>query len=290
MSVMSNTPQNGWLKLFYRLLDWEWYGDPNMVALFVHLLLRANYRPVRRKGQILERGTLLTSREELARETGISERTIRTCLNRLKSTNEVTGKTTSHGTLLTICNYDKYQGESDATDQRSDQQTDRQVTSDRPTSDQQVTSAIYNKNIKNIRNKDYVVVFDITCARFYKDFFAPERRAVLEQLCMARGYGTIENLQRLASAVLAEWEALELPAHRDISDARQHLINSCSLKLASEQRQQQSQQPDNTNPNNDSKPNIRDYADDRKQRRAAEYASHIASKLGLDPGSDSVHW
>ncbi len=133
---MKTTTQQGWLKLFYQFREWEWYGDPNMVALFIHLLLRANFKPVRRKGEVYGRGVVLTSREELSRETGISERTIRTCLTRLKTTNEITIKATKQGSVITLTNYDKYQSQNAESDQRNDQPSDQRPTNDRPTSDQ----------------------------------------------------------------------------------------------------------------------------------------------------------
>ena len=33
---------NGWIKIHRKLLEWEWADDPNMVALWIHLLLNAN--------------------------------------------------------------------------------------------------------------------------------------------------------------------------------------------------------------------------------------------------------
>jgi hypothetical protein len=61
---------------------------------------------------------------------------------RLKTTNEVTIKSTSKWSLITICNYELYQTRATA----SDQQNVQQETSDRPSSDQQATT---NKNLKN---------------------------------------------------------------------------------------------------------------------------------------------
>lgn len=263
----TTTQQPGWVKLFYHFRDWEWYGDPNMVALFIHLLLLANYKPVRRRGEVYGRGVVLTSREELSRETGISERTIRTCLTRLKSTNEITIKATKQGSVITLTNYDKYQSLNSESDQESDQENDQQPTNDRPTTDQQPT------NSKEI-NK-YLVVENITRARFFDDFFSPERQGTNEQLCLARGYGTIENFKRLAAAVLAEWEALPEPKHRDLKEARQHLINHCSRKLSAERRDKQI--PPTQNPITDGT-RISDPAPTKRERTEV-FANHILDKL-----------
>lgn len=264
--------QQGWLKLFYQFRDWEWYGDPNMVALFIHLLLRANYKPVRRRGEVYGRGVVLTSREELSRETGISERTIRTCLTRLKSTNEITIKATKQGSIITITNYDKYQSSNSESDQENGQPNDQQPTNDRPTTDQRPTSSI---EIKKEINKEYFVVDELTREDFFNDFFSPERQATTEQLCMARAFGSVENFKRLAQAVLAEWEALPEPKHNDLKDARQHLINHCSRKMSAELRDQQNPTTQK-NANNGTRDNNPASA---KYERTEVFANHIIDKL-----------
>mgnify|MGYP001059383926 CR=1 FL=1 len=259
---------SGWIKLSYKLLEWEWYGDTNMVRLFLHLLLKANYKPVRREGVTFGRGVVVTSREELHRETGISPRSIRTCIERLKSTNEITIKTSSKGSVITLTNYDKYQSPIFETDQQTDQQTDQRATSKRPTSDQQTTSSIEYNNINNI----YYVVGDITREAFFDDFFSDSRRAILEQLCMARQFGSIENFKRLAADVLVEWESVH-ETHRTVKDARQHLINHCSKKMSAEIAEQKK-----TTQNHETAPAPRQHSDSEETRRR-EFIEHIAAKL-----------
>lgn len=259
---------SGWIKLSYKLLEWEWYGDTNMVRLFLHLLLKANYKPVRREGVTFGRGVVVTSREELHRETGISPRSIRTCIERLKSTNEITIKTSSKGSVITLTNYDKYQSPIFETDQQTDQQTDQRATSKRPASDQQTTSSIEYNNINYI----YYVVGDITREAFFDDFFSDRRRAILEQLCMARQFGSIENFKRLAADVLVEWESVH-ETHRTVKDARQHLINHCSKKMSAEIAEQKK-----TTQNHETAPAPRQHSDSEETRRR-EFIEHIAAKL-----------
>ena len=100
---------NGWVKLHSKFLKWEWASDPNMVALFIYLLLKANFKETEWKGVKLERGQLIFGREKASKDTGISVRTIRTCLERLKSTSELSVKTTNKYSIITICKYDSYQ-------------------------------------------------------------------------------------------------------------------------------------------------------------------------------------
>lgn len=143
----------GWIKLFYQFKEWEWYGDTNMVRLFIHLLLTANYKQTKWRGMEIPRGSLLTSRSKLAEETGLSEQTIRTCLTRLKSTNEITVKTTNKYTIIKISNYDRYQEQPQEINQQNNQQDNHEATNSQPTTNQQSTS-LYIKERKNIRIKE----------------------------------------------------------------------------------------------------------------------------------------
>ena len=105
----ANMPNGGFIKLHRSILDWEWYGDRNTRDLFIHLLLKANHEPTKWKGITVERGQTVTGRLVLSKELGISERSVRTALNHLKSTNELTIKATNKYSLVTIVNYAKYQ-------------------------------------------------------------------------------------------------------------------------------------------------------------------------------------
>ena len=116
---------NGFIK-FPRLECWkEWSRDPVSLALFVHLLTRANREPKEWGGIMIQRGQLATSRRHLAETTGIPEQRIRTALDKLTReglTQYLTHGLTSarrqgatseltHGfTLVTICNFDDYEG------------------------------------------------------------------------------------------------------------------------------------------------------------------------------------
>jgi hypothetical protein len=100
---------NGWIKLHRKLKDWEWYHDSKMVHLFVHLLLSANHEDNKWQGIVIKRGQLITGRHKLHENTGISEQSIRTCLNKLKLTTEITIMTTNKNSIITLANYEQYQ-------------------------------------------------------------------------------------------------------------------------------------------------------------------------------------
>lgn len=125
----------GWIKIHRKLLDWEWADDPNMVALWVHLLLNANFEDSRWHGIPVPRGSFITTQSELCKKTGLSRRSLRTCLNRLQSTNEVTIKTTKLYSIITICKYDCYQVAKDTTRPNERPTGDQPPTNERPTGD-----------------------------------------------------------------------------------------------------------------------------------------------------------
>jgi len=114
-----------------------------MVHLLQHLILSANHKINNYQGSEVKRGQLITGRKKLSEKTGISERTIRTCLSRLQETGEISIKATNKFSLITICNYETYQGVSS--------QNDPQPTSNRPAIDQQPTT---NNNDKNNNNEE----------------------------------------------------------------------------------------------------------------------------------------
>ena len=140
----------GWIKIHYKFLSWEWFQDDGMVRLFINLLLRANYQPKKWKGMAIERGQLVTGRKQLCLETGLSERTIRTCLQRLEDTGEITRKSTNKFSIVTICNYDTYQHE--------DLQNDQQTTNKRPTNDQQTTTTSEYKKERIYKKESSTIV------------------------------------------------------------------------------------------------------------------------------------
>lgn len=101
-----------WIKLHRKFLRWEWYEVPEMVQLFVWLLLNAAHEDTPWQGRTIYRGQVLTGRRKLAEALHTSEKKVRTCLERLKSTGEITtdGLRGANGfTLITICNYERYQ-------------------------------------------------------------------------------------------------------------------------------------------------------------------------------------
>jgi hypothetical protein len=150
----------GHIKIDRRILNWEWYGDSNMVHVFLHLLLTANYSDSRFQGILVKRGQVIIGRVKLASLLGLSEMQIRTCLNKLKSTNEISIKTTNKFSIVTICKYDDYQSKQDKDNQQNNQQHNQQITNQQPTDNQQLTTSNNSKEEEvNNKKKEIDLVF-----------------------------------------------------------------------------------------------------------------------------------
>lgn len=101
---------NDFIKIYRKLQEWEWYKDVNTFKLFIHMLLKANWKPGRFKGVIIERGELATSLQSLSAESGLSIQQVRTAIKHLNLTGELTQNQHSTFTVFTVVNYDLYQG------------------------------------------------------------------------------------------------------------------------------------------------------------------------------------
>lgn len=142
-----------------KILKWEWYQDVKVFHLFLYFLLRANWEDGRWKGIEVKRGQLISGRLKLSKDTGLSEMEIRTCINKLKTTNEITTKVTNKYTIITICKYDVYQNRYDQSNQQLNQQANQRTTNEQPTINQQLTTnntPNNNKEEDNSHKKEFI--------------------------------------------------------------------------------------------------------------------------------------
>lgn len=121
-----------------RLKAWEWYTDPNTFRVFMHLILSANHKERSWRGFPLRAGQVITGRVQLAQELGLSEQQIRTALDKLKSTNEITVETTSQFSVVTLVKWAEYQiedkettDEKPADDEKHNQPSTQPITTDK---------------------------------------------------------------------------------------------------------------------------------------------------------------
>lgn len=135
-----------YIKLNRKIMEWEWYGNINTCRLFIHMLLRANWKDGRFEGKVIPRGSFVSSLPKLADETSLTIREVRTAISHLKSTGEVTCKTYPKYTVFTVKNYCEYQS--------SDIQNDSQATDKRHSNDILTTTIEEKKEEKNNKKVD----------------------------------------------------------------------------------------------------------------------------------------
>jgi len=200
-----------WVKNYREIEDWEWYKTENMAHVWQHIIRKANHEDKLWQGKLVKRGQLITGRVELSRQTGVSEQQIRTCLNRLKSTNEITIESTNKFTIITICKYDEYQCQNgEIQDESTSTLTSRSTshpTSNQPAINQQSTT---NKNIR-IKEKDSIDIDTLWRTDFEKyktdckaafDKFSTDQQFISEQ---SSYYPRIDIVKTMWNAYRSFW-------------------------------------------------------------------------------------
>lgn len=117
----------GWIHLFRKFTNWEWYDSPNVKIVFLHCLLMANHKTGKWQGITIKRGQFVSSYEKIASANGLSVQQVRTSIKKLKMTHEINTQTTNLYTLITVNNYGLYQ--STLTDKQ--QSINKQITTNK---------------------------------------------------------------------------------------------------------------------------------------------------------------
>lgn len=138
---------NGYVLFHRQIVDWEWYTDVNTKALFIHLVVTANFKDTRFLGKKIRRGQIVTSLPKLSEETGLSIQNVRTAIKHLISTGEITDESKRGYRIITVVKYDDYQI---PTDKLTD---DQQTTNRQLTDDQQHQNKGNNVNKRNKENQ-----------------------------------------------------------------------------------------------------------------------------------------
>ena len=135
-----------YIKLYRKITDWEWYTDINTKVLFIHILLRASATGKRFRGEEVPIGSFTTSIEILASETGLSSRQVRTALDKLKKTGEITVKSTNKFTQILVIKWGDYQSFVELNDKR--------MTNERQTDDKRMTTIKESKESKESKENN----------------------------------------------------------------------------------------------------------------------------------------
>jgi predicted transcriptional regulator len=182
----------GFIYLHRKIKEWEWYKKPEVAHLFIHLLLSANHKDNEWQGMIIKRGQLITGLNSLSKDTGISVQTLRTCINRLKSTNEITSKSTNKFRLITIVNWNEYQSK------LTDKSTSKLTINQQSTNNQLTT----NNNDNNDNNENNISKEIVQAPQSYGNQDINLVYSHLKEVLGGTPDGTITENRRFAKLLL----------------------------------------------------------------------------------------
>lgn len=143
------------IKLDRNLLKWRWLGDPNTLAVWIYLLLSANIEARDIRTTTIERGEVYASYDQIASALGLSKKNVRTAIEHLISTGEITKKRHDLKTPIYIIEgfsryqdkpaLDRHEGGTEAAPYRHDAGTD-------PARPKEYKNKKNDKNDKNGKN------------------------------------------------------------------------------------------------------------------------------------------
>jgi uncharacterized phage protein (TIGR02220 family) len=114
----------GWIKLHRKLIANGWLRNHNVLVFWIYCLLKATHEPMKAivgfQEVNLQPGQFIFGRRKAAKETGLTEREIRTCLAFLSKAQNMTIKTTHHFSIISIVNWDTYQNSKSDNDPPND--------------------------------------------------------------------------------------------------------------------------------------------------------------------------
>lgn len=102
-------PSEGFIKVHRSLLEWEWHDQPQMLSVFLHCLIMANWKDGRYHGELIERGSFATSYDHLAQMTGLTRSVVYRCIQKLTETGEIETQTKHSYTIIKVRNYATFQ-------------------------------------------------------------------------------------------------------------------------------------------------------------------------------------
>lgn len=154
--MSSENINTGWISVYRELLSKPiWLlSSPEQKTVLITLLLMANHSEQQWefKGEryTCKPGQLITSLESIRRNCGkgVTIQNIRTALSRFEKHGFLTNESTKQNRLITICNYESYQGKANGANKASN----NQLTNDQQSANNQLTTNNNDNKVNNDNN------------------------------------------------------------------------------------------------------------------------------------------
>lgn len=112
---------NGFIKIFRQMVEWRWWGNCNAMALWLYILMNANWKDGYWQGVEIKRGEFITSKSKIAEDLRLNRRTVTRWLNVFESDGQIAVTCTTQYTKITVLKYDFFQGQELSSAQRTTQ-------------------------------------------------------------------------------------------------------------------------------------------------------------------------
>lgn len=153
----------------------------------------------------IEPGQIITSQGNLAKQLHLGVQSIRTALDKLKSTGELTVNITNKYTLITITNWFEYQD--------TNSLTNNQLTGEQQASNRQLTTT---KEVKNLRKKESIIRPDLVGEDVWEDFLAlrkkksaPVTKTVIDGITKEANKAGMSLNDALAECCVRGWQSFK---------------------------------------------------------------------------------
>lgn len=196
----------GWIKLHRQLLSNHIFQNEKLLKIWIWCLMKATHKErmqiVGRQKVRLEEGQFVTGRNAAAAELGMAPSTVWDYLKLLESEECINIKSNNKFSVVTIVNWDFYQGQ----DEKSDSKDDSKKTAN----EQQINT---NKNDNNEKNKDnvpYAEIIDYLNEKAGKNYRHTTKKT--QSLIKARineGF-TVEDFKKVIDVKATEWKGTEM--------------------------------------------------------------------------------
>lgn len=162
---------NGFISLHRRIIEWEWYTEPDTFRVFIHLLMMANYAPAKVRGVNVARGQHITSTVKLVEMLNMSFSKVRKALKRLREGGEIILENPSNRfSLVTIVKYDAYQISPEELVKQNASKTDAE----------DIQTSPNNKDNNNNKENNEINIVDIINVHDWKTIYLQDQKLIKE--------------------------------------------------------------------------------------------------------------